>query len=187
MTTARPNEPIVAACMSSPRPSSANRASWVSEIGRAAVELGPSVHEEADHAALEGDRIHVAQVQRGQPRGRRSLAEGGERLVAGVPIREQHGWDPRPGERDDQSCICDGPARRHRQRWRGDDRQVPVLERVERGHARFQDAHPADLALTSFGGQVLVATDHACRREERSMQVVERRHPETVRPERLRP
>ena len=145
------------------------------QVRRAAVELGAPVHEEPDDAALEGGRIGPSEVERGQPGGVGRVADGLERVAAGIALDQQHGRHAGPRERDRQVVDLRGARGDHRQRRARDDREIAGLERLECRDAWLEDADPADLASGTLLPQ-LGRADRAGGREQCAMQLAERRH-----------
>ena len=155
MTTARPrNEPIVAACMSRPRPSSANRASCAS---RSAARRSSSARRLTRNPMTLRSRAtgsDPTQLQGGQPGRRRPP----RRAPPGRRCRSRPRRAARPARgpgRGPRRAPRSGPVRAPRRRGRArDDREVAGLERLERRDARLQDPDPADLPLGAVGGEL---------------------------------
>ena len=138
---------MVAACMSRPRPSSANRASCDS---RSAARRSSSARRLTRNPMTLRSRatgIHPAQLQGGQPGRGHGRAERRQDLAAGLALDEQHGRHAGTGEGHGELLDLGGPWRDDGERRARDDREVAGLERLERRDARLQHPDPADLAL----------------------------------------
>ena len=88
------------------------------EVGGPTVQLRPTVDEEADHAALERDRVGPADAQDRQARVRRGRAERLDGLGPAVTVDKDDRRDLRPRERRGQLIGLRQARRDDRERRR---------------------------------------------------------------------